>query len=1043
MLKKALIVFMLMTFVAHFILPSSALKASVMIEPVMLRALKIFPDQPLVFDFIVDDGQSTINKEELTNEIQTIAKFFLTTLTIPEKELWVNLSVYEKDRMLSEEFSQTLMGQKLLEQDYYLKQISASLTDPSTPLGKLYWEKIHQKANELSISVDDVAMEGLNKIWIVPGSATVYEKDNMAVLGNTYLKVMTEKDYVAMKFHQEENLAITQDISSEVIKEVLLPAIEKEVNTSATFAPLRQIFSAMVLAVWYKELLRKSLLEEVYADQRKVAGIDHDDALMKERLFEQYLTSFKKGVYHFIKEEQDPQTGEIIPRKYFSGGFDPQISASIQRKPLTEQTSISSVGTLHQATIVNVSVTKDDTSTQDDSLKGLTNASQITSDNPDDFKSILNIFTLNYLKGLYGKYRKSLTEKTKELIRMFDNFRPASFMDSKDILEKLGLIDYKEIVKDPENLRSASDVIALFNPMNGGLGTSVKRKTFLKTVFQRKDLGAKATDLYYPLEIQGFDEQGQPKQTTENISIAELHLLQVLAQDSSYQKQIFESFVNDESLKPLEEFLNTIYLFDRVDERPNTPKRTYRQIFQETKSSKISEEMLLQEVLPVIDIETGLLTNEFLAPGGHGHFAPWIFQMISTAQHVPEQQIRVLFNGDGINNMIDPNVLGWTYKNKIPVVMVTTTRTSLDIKGGIIGVLRNKAGQFLASILELAQAKAVGQEKDFLSAGITTGNIGQQPFNTNTVLINDGLLKPFLTELHAILGEEKFLEFMTPDLITNKKTKETATGKKKDVFQLEGALGSALLNLNTFLITTDIPEVKALMKKFNIDRLVYFVNYDEEDRIKSFSPVKYAWDHWLYAYSGNFKVDMKTWRISSQFGSNLPAFTSMDEYYEDISNMISSFNGVDVSHLKEITIKGVVDLPHVILEGKVIIENRSGSKIDLNEFAWLLEQRSGRVVLKDAHLIIDENKKFTLALLEPSLNKADKKDPAYGGIDFEKVLDNVTIEKKSNQEIKIHVSLQDVLNIKYGDFDGLSPIVVQVVPFTESMFLGSINLKKN
>ena len=35
-----------------------------------------------------------------------------------------------------------------------------------------------------------------------------------------------------------------------------------------------------------------------------------------------YLEAFKKGVYDYIKEDYDPATQEIIPRKYFSGGFD-------------------------------------------------------------------------------------------------------------------------------------------------------------------------------------------------------------------------------------------------------------------------------------------------------------------------------------------------------------------------------------------------------------------------------------------------------------------------------------------------------------------------------------------------------------------------------------------------------------------------------------------------------------------------------------------------------------------------------------------------
>ena len=39
-----------------------------------------------------------------------------------------------------------------------------------------------------------------------------------------------------------------------------------------------------------------------------------------ELIYQRYLQAFKKGVYNYIKEEQDPLTQQTIPRKYFSGG---------------------------------------------------------------------------------------------------------------------------------------------------------------------------------------------------------------------------------------------------------------------------------------------------------------------------------------------------------------------------------------------------------------------------------------------------------------------------------------------------------------------------------------------------------------------------------------------------------------------------------------------------------------------------------------------------------------------------------------------------
>ena len=60
------------------------------------------------------------------------------SLTIPEKDLWVNLSPYEKDRVIPKSFGLTEMGRDLLAEDYMLKQITASLIYPEDETGKKF-----------------------------------------------------------------------------------------------------------------------------------------------------------------------------------------------------------------------------------------------------------------------------------------------------------------------------------------------------------------------------------------------------------------------------------------------------------------------------------------------------------------------------------------------------------------------------------------------------------------------------------------------------------------------------------------------------------------------------------------------------------------------------------------------------------------------------------------------------------------------------------------------------------------------------------------
>jgi hypothetical protein len=104
------------------------------------------------------------------------------------------------------------------------------------------------------------------------------------------------------------------------MRSIMIPVIEKEINEGRQFARLRQIYDAQVLAVWFKNALGGSVLTRVYADQKKVAGLDVNPPAVNKETYQQYLEAFRTGAFNYIKEEQDPATGEFVPRKYFAGG---------------------------------------------------------------------------------------------------------------------------------------------------------------------------------------------------------------------------------------------------------------------------------------------------------------------------------------------------------------------------------------------------------------------------------------------------------------------------------------------------------------------------------------------------------------------------------------------------------------------------------------------------------------------------------------------------------------------------------------------------
>ncbi len=595
-----------------------------------------------------------------------------------------------------------------------------------------------------------------------------------------------------------------------------------------------------------------------------------------------------------------------------------------------------------------------------------------------------------YFAVLNAKYH---SEQIKPVIGI--NAIPSALLESQARERLLGVVDGKQLLDDEENIRVARSIDVRVLQLKGGLGTSFKRKETLKRLVGRDSLADKGTDSYFEnISVQGFDAAGNPRMSKENISVAELKLLYYvhLIQEKLFHHIEVQELVNAESQEAVSRFWDTLYLADRVDERMASHKRrTYRQIFNfpaegsaGVKGLSFNPHFIVQGVIPVIDAQTGqYLDNEALrSPGGHGAFVALMMEenaMNRRGLSVP--QMSVFTNGDGVNNMLPPAVAGWMVRKKIPLVMVTTTKQLLDLKGGLIALLSNaplpqevqeklKAFETLSMedvldvqtalspyLLEIAQAKAAAQVDVFKKMGISIGVRGAQFFNTNLHAQNHTILDPFLADLKGVLGSERFLEIIGPDLVVNPKEKNV-NGQKLAVLQLEGASGSALLALNRFVLTSTDPRVMALKEKHGIERVVYFVNFDEHLRSEVFTPEKYTWDHYLYGFSDLFRVDPQQGRLvftPASGRSTLPGF-DLDVPYEDMEYDINCFGRQwGVRELDYLGIRGEVRMPNAILKRAVFILNNSGRLVDLTTLLKPSASEDGRLVLDNVFITIDQN----------------------------------------------------------------------------------------
>jgi len=141
--------------------------------PVLLKGMTIHPEDPLRFDFIVDSGHTGFTPQEIKTESEKLVKYFLASMTVPQNDLWVNLSPYEGDRIIPDELGKTELGRDLLAQDYILKQLTASLMYPEGELGQKFWNKVRKKAQE-QYGTTDIPINTFNKVWILLPSLQMF-----------------------------------------------------------------------------------------------------------------------------------------------------------------------------------------------------------------------------------------------------------------------------------------------------------------------------------------------------------------------------------------------------------------------------------------------------------------------------------------------------------------------------------------------------------------------------------------------------------------------------------------------------------------------------------------------------------------------------------------------------------------------------------------------------------------------------------------------------------------------------------------------------
>ncbi|MBF0330918.1 MAG: hypothetical protein HQL17_03200 [Candidatus Omnitrophica bacterium] len=476
--------------VSQLPVPGTMLAVSQPFAPLILRGFKVDPANPLLFDFIVDKGDTALNAQSLQDEGKKLIKYFLTALTVPSKDLWVNLSPYENNRIIPEQFGKTEMGQDLLGQDYILKQLTASLMHPDSTLGKDFWDRVYARA-QAEFGTTQIPIDTFNKVWIMPDRAKVFEKGNNVYLVDAKMKVMLEQDYVSLENNKANFGGANEQMSdndkynvskfaSDIVREVLIPEITREVNEGKSFAQLRQVHYALVLAAWYERKIKDSILGKTFAGQNKILGNEGEDPQAKQKIYERYVEAFKKGAYNFIKEDTDQYTQEVVPRKYFSGGYKAQKAEVVENAQLVDKVDVTAyrdrLADIKTSLTLDHAATTDVNSRSTSSFRGVANLERIP---VDDFKAVSG-----------EKYRQ-YNSKDSQSIKYHEVLGRTSF----------------EVLKDGDNVYVAKD---FWNRLDQKYNNDTKRLDAIKkTLFVWAETDGndleKAKVAFDSMQKEGFD----------------------------------------------------------------------------------------------------------------------------------------------------------------------------------------------------------------------------------------------------------------------------------------------------------------------------------------------------------------------------------------------------------------------------------------------------------------------------------------------------------------------------------------------------------
>ena len=337
-------------------------ESSSIIEPggvdftsIQLNYISTFSDQEFgIFNYALKAKKAENDDEiiDIEGATELSLNSFFIGLTLPKSKFWVNLNPWEPDVIMDEDLRKTDMGRIMLEADLQMKKDFCKYGNPcESEIGEEYWELLNKKSEELAEEcmkkhpaeiedTDNVLFSPVTRHWIVPDKTDVYGTDDEVYIVDMTLNIESYPVYEHSTYQiVNQNPSLSDECKEDLdeaakeygryameLEEVMiLPLVVQEVNHGGYYSDLRQVYTSLALAQWYKDKIwHTSGIFTNLIDSKDLTELESKYTWEAEDIWRDYVKSFEEGEYHCWKNRTYEKGDYIITEclLYSSGGVD-------------------------------------------------------------------------------------------------------------------------------------------------------------------------------------------------------------------------------------------------------------------------------------------------------------------------------------------------------------------------------------------------------------------------------------------------------------------------------------------------------------------------------------------------------------------------------------------------------------------------------------------------------------------------------------------------------------------------------------------------